>query len=323
MPSRSLLRWLRVSLDNDAPLLPGLLLLVITRLLLVLGLVGATVSAGAARVEFVGRVGEQRIEGGNVCFFRIESEGDFIRRELATKTVRCLPADKIIDLVPGRWHYWIEHESGLLSAVRRYQIAAELSDSRFKRVTLRLRPAGSVRLASPFLSSPSEHAIVWMSTDVGSGAIPFIESRTESRVVAETPFVVLVVEGSEIESVSEILHVRAKRTLTVTRLPPRVETADVVVPVEFSPELVATTSHAIVAPDLELITFDGKRRKADIPAGHSPQSLAIFKNVPRGVVRVEIVGTFWTPAIRAIDLRDVHRGVFTAESMNIAPSSAN
>ena len=79
-------------------------------------LTASELAAAEARVEFIARANGQRVSGAEVCFSRAGYGPSPIEKFAASEDFRCLPADQVIAMTPGRWLFTIRHRERKLIA---------------------------------------------------------------------------------------------------------------------------------------------------------------------------------------------------------------
>lgn len=270
-------------------------------LLLLLSLLAWSMPASATRLEFVAQSGDTHVKGAEVCFVAAGAKTDRPNLYLGSDDVRCMSADDVIDVTPGKWAYFLRHRDGLVSMLPgTLTVPHGTAEFDFKQVICEMRSAATLNVAAARSRlRPGEILVLYIRHD-GRESIPaaFPIPRNESSVLvpAELPLVVMAVRDGRVTNVSPpvVLHRQETRSID---LPPVTGAATVVawVWVGESGQTPAPFWKTIRAPQATL-TRDGKTVLPELLLGDgygSDGGLLVFRGVAPGKWTLRVSGDTW------------------------------
>ncbi|HYC89810.1 MAG TPA: hypothetical protein VEO54_11405 [Thermoanaerobaculia bacterium] len=265
-------------------------------------LVAAPLSAH--RVEFVATVDDERAAGSEVCFFPAAASDHSFGLFLSSGDVRCLPADQVIEIPPGKWNFFTRHERGLISSTpttitistRPYVPELGFRTVRvpmypsatldFRAVRERLEPG--MRLVAYYPLPPARGS---------SAAHPLAADTDTLSVPAYVPVVPLVVAAGR------VVHILAPVTPdegTVTEVEwrePKAGLVDVVSWVKLNREGISDDELSAIDGSIELALRDGDSELrpafAPPPGAAAHLSLQLFLDVPASAAELVLRGKSW------------------------------
>jgi hypothetical protein len=99
------------------------------RLLVALAVGATAANASAFRFEFFATSNGHRVSNAEICFFSASSQGDVYSRLFSSSDERCLSADDVIDLPPGRWNFYARAGTALISDPSKLDFVRRLAAS--------------------------------------------------------------------------------------------------------------------------------------------------------------------------------------------------
>ena len=287
----------------------------------------------AYRAEFVAQYHGTRVAGAEVCFFPAGAdEDDPFDYFLHANEARCLSADRVIDIPPGRWLYYVEHvKRGVISSnpsLIKYRGSAAAPDIYGTNV-VDLEPAATLDLSevSRDLGVDESFAVYESNRDTNllPMIIPISRGQTSALVPASMPLVLLRRQYRQIRAVSDPMTLREGEIRQVRRAEKTVDGATIVAWTVFPVD--ARTPDApwesVPAPEIVAVA-DGKPRSplpSPRPGFGADGALAIFRGLPPGRVALRAGGGTWTHDELVLDVKE--EGVIVApRALVIKPAAA-
>jgi len=282
------------------------LLLILTA---VAGALCWSVPALAYRFEFVAMRDGVRVADSEVCFFSATTAGDPFGHFLASDDVRCLPADRVIDVPTGRWNYFVRSGREWTSArPALLKGTTEQRESGYASLNLELSPAGILDFAEVRKTlGADESLVVFIPTPFGvqSNARPVTRGADDVAVPAGMPLIPMVVRNARPVRVGDAVTVAAGERKAVAFPPQVAGTADVLVWLKCDTELAHDLDReALGAPSIALVTAHGERAPLVLPTNGIAANLEfqVFRGVPAGPARVVARGDSWESAELTLDV---------------------
>lgn len=261
----------------------------------------AATSLRAHRFGFPSSLDGKPVEGSEVCFWP-GKEGTARSLYFSTPVAQCLPADKVIDIPNGTWHFFGRHPKGYIYVHRTYTVTSGRDTPHdYREVELSLEPAATLDVADAVQTlSENEHLVLWF--DDGSGhlgtAIPIDKRSRSAHVAADRGFVAILVRDGNPVRVSDAMTLAPGQTMRLTGFVSKQGVGDVIAWVQLTDE----SLNAVRAPEhlskftSSLHAKDGSRIKPLFEIRY-PRSanyaLQIFKDVPIGDAHVVLEGATW------------------------------
>jgi hypothetical protein len=270
-----------------------------------------SVNASASRFEFVVRAHGERLPGAEVCFY----PGDPATSAsllFGTSDVRCVPADKIIDVPPGVWNFYARHDDGWVTAHASTIVERDSSD-RYHGVTMEL--VASAQIIFTGEHDPQDRFAAYVPMAHGRAAPPAFPLRRGSNrleVPAEEPFVLLRVRRNRPIAAGPLTILKVGEVADAESLLPPIQQRDLIAWI-----LVADSSRRAVTatapPVVRLISPDGTEHRPlyDMEAsGTLHRSLVIFREVIDEVVSLRLTGRDWRTYDQRVNLSSRREGTF-------------
>ncbi|MEO8379826.1 MAG: hypothetical protein ABI779_09210 [Acidobacteriota bacterium] len=261
-------------------------------------------SAFGERKEFVGVAEGKRVVGSEACFFPATQDDGFFKKFLSSADVRCLSADAVIQMPPGNWNVFLENGNSFTSIHPIFQFGdgeSEIASRAYSQIEVVMRPAAVVRFDHTSIDDGTRGVVYFPNIGVHnhpSTIRPLRSGKSSLLVPASTPVVPLLVRGTDIVAVGDILTLAPGTTVTATFRKPPEGRRDVVALLRIvgdideadalSDELIVNidSGAALIGPAFPL------RNGLEID-----RSLAIFRNVPADPVSIVVRGRRW-PSLR-------------------------
>jgi len=230
---------LRVSLGCSAAVLAGVV----------------AANAYAARIEFKTFYDGTRVEGSEVCFLPKSFEHDRVAGLLATREMKCLPADTILQIPRGEWYFYARNEIGLVSPHRGEFSYLERSgaEDTYKSVRLEVVPAARLDV-EPLRLGPEDRFFAWgretpeyqapvymlepgastLLVPAGTSVIPIVSRNGTPVWIGRpaTPSARKTIAVVRSEPAADRMNVLAWIRLPTRRLPPEVPSAQPVIDID-------------------------------------------------------------------------------------------
>ncbi len=268
------------------------------------------------RVDFRIRYAGERLPGSEVCFYPMDLANPFSVFATAGQ-VRCLPADKLIEIPPNGFGVYARHPRGLISANHGF-ITGTTDAQAVKGVSLDLAAAATLDLSvvNKDLATADDVAILEGETAKNRGAvIPVPRGATSILVPADTPLLPVIVHGGKPTRIGSLATVGAGKTLLVRAINNTQYVMTALRPVDpFTGQgLVATTEGGVVCAQLysqQFLALLGKQAVPDVTLRdgrgrpHAPilapmysqnllNNIFVFDDVPPGDATLLIGGARW------------------------------
>lgn len=282
----------------------------------------------SARTEFTLIRDGKPLPGGEICFRRTAPSADFhpTRYWFYDNDVRCQPTDVLLDLPPGRFHFYGRHPKGLVSGYRMSFSSAEPSDqAAYKQIVIPVHPAAIVEFheAKRGLARGEWIAILTADTEQDIGTvIPVPDGAGELMVPADVSLTPIVVAEGRPVRVGSQVTVPAGERRSIVIDPPGKETGDIVAWVELDP-LAREVKGELAPMQVSLTSRAGREVPGEprIRHGRVNGALQVFRDVPAGPAVVKLYGRTWE-----IDELDVTaesgRVVLAQRPLRAAPGAA-
>lgn len=257
----------------------------------------------SARIEFLAQCDRTRLLGSRICFFAGQELADPIANYLGTDDVRCFPADLVLEVPKGRWHFYAEHDSGFVSRVSTVIIEDDVAArDAFKRVQVPMRPAARVDFDPGWRENGATVGVWFFETTSSTPyGVPLTAETNSILVPASLPFVPLAVTHRRIEAFGPTLAL-PERTTKVVQVPTRRSTAASDIVAVIHRERMFRNDRPRPAPAVSLTTGEGRRIDPETPLHRlSGATLVVFREVPLGKVLIAVGGTGWQPDSARLD----------------------
>jgi len=264
----------------------------------------------AARQRFLVRYDGQPATGSEVCIFPAGDESDPFALYLSGREVRCFPADKVLDIPPGKWFFHAKRGKDLVSA----QVATitnrgtKFAPDTYGETQIDLRPAATLDFTNvnEFRGADDAFAIYLSNegTECRPALLPVPPGDRTALVPAGMRLLVLKTRFSHVIDVSEPL---IGDGLTV--VPPfqslPADRVHLLAWIDFRPEARDPDAEwqTIPAPAV-VLNIGGRRVAPEIPPRPgfgSDGALMLFRNVPLGNGMLMAGGGIWTRDELVID----------------------
>ena len=275
------------------------------RFLLAVAFIATAKNATAYRFEFFARHNGERVAHAEVCFFAADQPRDIYPRFFASADVRCLSADDVIDVPPGKWNYYVRSGSSLVSDHPAYvtHSGTPRRDAGYKAVNLELVAAATIDL-SEWVRARQDGETIFVyadsKNDTLSTAFPLPPEGTTVVVPAGVPLTPVMMRSHHVTRVGSPMVLSPGETHAAPL--PRVVHgfADVV----FATTLVRTLAGRVEQYDMPPPVFRLRTAKGEI---HEPLTsstnaasldltLVVFRNVPVGPATLIVSGDDWESA---------------------------
>lgn len=243
------------------------------------------------------------LRGGNVCFYRVPKLGKEWSPAaywFTGKDVRCLPADMLLDLPIGGFHFFGTHPDGFISRRRETLESFDLApEASYKKILIDIVPAGVLDFSDArTLLQEDEYFAAWVGDADQTTAflIPMIPESSRISVPAGRIVLPMLISHGAPRMIADAIQLKAGQRSIVRFRPPATGTGDLVTWIEarFDPgairNLAALSTATVEAVDKE------RRYTAVPPLEHSTgmtSALQVFRNVPAGPVTVRLTGKTW------------------------------
>jgi hypothetical protein len=269
--------------------------------------------AFAYRLEFAARRNGKPLQGAEVCFFKAGETDEPLELYLHDDEVRCLSADGVVEITPGRWLYYLRHPDGWMSSapsVIKYPKA--VAEDIFGRRAVDLHPAGTLDFTALSPLGPDESFGLYASNS-GTAYLPMlipIPRREQTAVVpAGMPLLVLRLRHHQVVGVSDPLMIEHGQRAVLSSasfLPSSRERATVLTWINFPPEArnPDTAWDRLPAPAIKLIRNGATLTPSLLPRPGfgTDGALFVFRDVPAGRWTAEVDGKFWAHGGLPIDV---------------------
>lgn len=271
-----------------------------------LALVGIPAFAAVPyRLEVIAQLGDQRVADAEVCFFHAgEGTGPF-EAFLETRGVRCLPADQVLELPPGRWWFYVRQSERNLISTNPSRITIPEPGpptDLFKPMEVGLRSAAKLDLRKVEASlGPDDRLALYISnerTDLLPMIIPLARGETTAVVPSGMPVVLLLLRNSLVVNMSDPLSLdTGELRLAPPFQPLATDKGNVIAWVEFPEEERTPADYwrLLPAPKITL-EGDGKTFTPAIAARAgfgTDGALLFFRDVPFADYKLRLRGPFW------------------------------
>jgi hypothetical protein len=282
-----------------------------------------TTAAVAGRKEFLATFDGERLSGSSVCFFPATSDDGFFLKFLSSDDVRCLSADAVIDMPVGNWNVFVHHERAYTSTHPTFQYGDQETDSdrqAYRPVRVTMRPAARLRFGTAYLEQGVRPVVYFPNLgndDEPATVRPLIAGKDHILVPASTPVVPLLVRGTQIVRVGNVVtfpHGVTAEASFPNLAPGR---RDVVALMRVLGEREEAENREDRL-ELHLDTREGVLAPVVPPRTglELDRSLAIFRNVPAGQATLVIAGRRWAsqriavaPAATGVQMLDTPVGL--------------
>lgn len=150
-----------------------------------------------ARMEFMATRGDERLAGAQICFAPSGGPGVDALTYHFGNPVECVSADHVLDIPPGRWSYFLWHESGYVNSHRGHLKYDSAPENSYRGVKATMEEAGLIDFTQVTVDlDHGERIYVLTAPSVNRHLhiIPLLPDETVSYVPANTIAVPLVVD---------------------------------------------------------------------------------------------------------------------------------
>lgn len=270
-------------------------------------------SALAVRTEYIAGFRGQRLAGSQVCFFPATADDGFFQKFLSSSDVRCLSADVVLDMPVGNWNAFVETGEAYVSTHPTFQTGDSESEAArrgYRPVHVEMRPAAVVTV-DPGSLEAGVRPVIYLpnaGTEEPASIRPLVSGRSHFVVPAGVPIVPLLVRGTQIVRVGDVMTLDAGARARASFPAPAEGRRDVVVLVRLQGDL----EEEQFDPDDEMDVYLRHGASKLLPAVAPrtglglDRSLLIFRGAPKGEGTLVISGRRW--AAREIAVPSVPDG---------------
>lgn len=268
------------------------------------------------RVEIFARLDGQRVSGGEACFFRAGDGPGPLASFLKSREIRCLPADRALELPAGRWWYYVRNmDRNLIGAVPSAITILDLGApmDRFQRIDVALRPAAALDLTRIKASLGSDDRLaVYISnerTDSQSMLLPIARDDTTVLVPSGMAVVLLLLRNNLVVNMSDpILLEKGERRLAPAFQTLAADKSNIIAWVELPEDARQTGDYWRILPAPK-VTLEGGGKAftpmiAPRPGFGIDGALLIFRNLPFADYSLRIGGPLWTAGDLPVQARN-------------------
>jgi hypothetical protein len=261
----------------------------------------SAVHAHAHRFGFEPSYDGKAVEGTEVCFWP-GLEGSARTLYFATPMSRCLPADKVIDLPNGTWHFYARNRAGYMYVHRTYTVAEGPDDKRgYSAVGLDLEPAATLDMGAALDAlRAGERIVLWVtdSSEHLGTVLPVNDDDRNLMVPADRPFVVILLRDATPVKISDSLSLAPGKATRFDGFNDRPGLVDVVgwVKVDGTAVRASKDPAALSRFHVVLVRESGDRVAPLFPIAHprsASYALQIFEDIPAGTFFLELEGASW------------------------------
>ncbi len=269
---------------------------------MIFGAAALMASVVYARTEFLTTVDGKRVVGSHVCFSRAGSEGLYFPQFLGDGTeVRCLPADRVLDLPVGAWNYFAYHDDGFVS-VHPNHVVVQRETDRYVAGEIAMFPAGKLDISRLVASVPSSTEVVLYFPNNNFDRSPSAIRRapldvTDVWVPAGATIVPLAMRGWNPVAVGKPIVVGRGERFVAEPFPMQEPTVIIPVRLQLADNLWIT--ERVGTFDISARTADGQSLQPAVPLRKGigiERSLAIFRVPTVRNVQVSFTGELWKAA---------------------------
>lgn len=267
----------------------------------------------SVREEFVVRVGGQPTPGAEVCFYAVSDDASPLDRYLQGDETRCMSADSVIDIPPGRWAYYARKGDALVAMdATLLAVRSAAGPDVFGKTPVDLRPAATLDLRAASATLRSDE---WLALYVSNDHTPYLPTIVPVRrgtatalVPANVSVLPLVVRSRRVIDVGAPVSLKEGEQ-GVLNAPPaaKANRATVLGWVEFDERAKDPDGpwDRMPAPVASLETADGGRigpLLALRPGFGAHDALLAFRDVPFGKTTLRIGGDVWRSDTVALEV---------------------
>ncbi|MDQ3281813.1 MAG: hypothetical protein M3Q69_10400, partial [Acidobacteriota bacterium] len=266
---------------------------------------------GSFRANFVARHDGRQLAGAEVCFFRAGDVTAPLDAFLQEPDARCLTADQVLTVPPGRWFYYLRHRDGFIGVrptMLQYRGNPKERDL-YDELPTEMLPAATVDFAKlqPALGPDDRVAVFVSNTDTSRlpMIIPVPRGETSAMVPEGMPVLLLRVRNSRVVAVSPALTLkRSDRYELAAFSTPSPGRGTLLTWAEVD-DTARTPSDFWDRMSAPVVSLDVGAEKflPTIPLRASngvDGALLVFENVPVGAATVRLRGSTWKSAERAV-----------------------
>lgn len=265
------------------------------KLLLLASAVLAAANTYAIRVDFQTYYGGERLEGSEVCFLPRSLDRGRVDGILATREMRCLPADSVLQVGRGEWYFYARNTLGMISPHRSELRLADrnATDDLFKSLRLDLTAAGRLD-ASALHLGPDERFFAWGLESADYQAPIFMHDEGALLVPAQKPVIPIVSRNGEPVWIGRAVTTGVGKTVTLSRQEPEENRMHVVAAFQLP-----TRAHPpdVASPPRPVLEIDGKTYAPSVEVTafrFGSFNLITFHDVPRAAGTLRLGGSAWT-----------------------------
>jgi hypothetical protein len=260
-----------------------------------------------ARIEFLATQDGARVEGAEVCFFPGDPHHQ-LRSYFQNPEVRCLPADQVISLPVGHWHFFARYGTSLISDWPGFISVIEEQPESYKAVRVHLTGAGSLSSGSLIARLRDGQQLVTYFPGSGREQLPFLIPYSPDgehfTAPAGRPFYPIIVERGNPVWIGRLHEVRAgdRIELSVDPLAERM----VVAWMQFDRAAIRRWGPPDTVPQppqVALRAESGARFPSVFPIRHfGDPDLIFIPTVPEGSLEIVAEGTGWKSYSRSVEI---------------------
>jgi hypothetical protein len=275
--------------------------------------------AAAVRIEFKTIYNEIRIPDSEVCFFPGDASNQ-LKSYFQSNDVRCVPADKVLDVPRGAWHFFARSSDGFTSAWPGFVLLREDLDA-YKGIQVDLVPAAKLNVSAiKRILQPKQHAVIYFpGTDADH--LPFLfpvrGDEDTLLVPAGRKCVPMIAEQSRPVWIGAPLQLAPGEMIEADIAP--LAPLTLVAWVQFDRKALRRWGGPLDVPPppaIDLMTPYGKRFAPIVPVHHFGEPDLVLIPVPRdahGPAELVVAGDHWSTYQRSLSLPN-SAGVVTLDA---------
>ena len=260
--------------------------------------------------EFIAKVGDARVAGAEVCFYRaagFESATALFFSHAAD--VGCLAADRVVDMPAGTWTFFVR-KPGLYTSTAQAQLVSggdPRPEEDYSPVAVPMHPAAVLDVTEVLRTCKAACEVgVWVDSSGESVGtyIPLIPGEQQITVPADSPFVPLVIVNGRVTAIGKLTEGRPRQRLMLPPFEsPRPGTSNVVASVKANGPLFQLVRAKALRPPRVAIAAGDRAIEPLLAIGDARamnDRLLFFKDVPAGMDDLTLSGPLWERETRRI-----------------------
>jgi hypothetical protein len=275
----------------------------------------------AGRTEYLVEHDGARLPAAEVCFFQLAPAGADPRSFwFFSNDVRCLPADDLLEIPAGRFHFFAVTPRYVSATRHMLSNPGGQAAEALRRVVVPVTPSASLDLSKVPLRSGQSLAVLVASTADEPGALlPARDRETRLAVPADRPLVAMIIENRAPVAIGAVLTLRAGEERLAVVTPPPAGLGNVVAWISLQP----LSASRLEPVETHLVTGSGERFAPLFPIG-APSSangaLQLYRNVPAGRISVLLDGDRWERS-EAVGMLTAGQTLVVEEPVVAAPAA--